>query len=71
MTANVHQGEMIVPAAQTPWAQSLMANAAAGSTSHSTTSNINMSGGFYDARGLAKTVSKAQSRNNSFSKRYR
>lgn len=27
--AMVHQGEMIVPAAQTPWAQSLMANAAA------------------------------------------
>jgi hypothetical protein len=30
MVAQVHQGEMIVPAAQTPWAQSLMANAAAG-----------------------------------------
>jgi hypothetical protein len=28
MVAQVHQGEMIVPAAQTPWAQSLMANAA-------------------------------------------
>jgi hypothetical protein len=27
----VHQGEMIVPAAQTPWAQSLMSNAAASS----------------------------------------
>ncbi len=30
MVAQVHQGEMIVPAAQTPWAQSLMANAAGG-----------------------------------------
>ncbi len=29
--AVVHQGEMIVPAAQTPWAQSLMSNAAASS----------------------------------------
>jgi hypothetical protein len=29
--AMVHQGEMIVPAAQTPWAQSLMSNAAASS----------------------------------------
>lgn len=28
--AMLHQGEMIVPAAQTPWAQSLMANAAGG-----------------------------------------
>jgi len=28
MVAQVHRGEMIVPAAQTPWAQSLMANAA-------------------------------------------
>jgi hypothetical protein len=28
MLANVHRGEMIVPAAATPWAQSLMANAA-------------------------------------------
>lgn len=27
MIAQVHQGEMIVPAAQTPWAQALMANA--------------------------------------------
>lgn len=30
MIAQVHRGEMIVPAAQTPWAQSLMANAAGG-----------------------------------------
>jgi hypothetical protein len=30
MLAQVHQGEMIVPAAQTPWAQSLMSNAAGG-----------------------------------------
>ncbi len=30
MIAQVHKGEMIVPAAQTPWAQSLMANAAGG-----------------------------------------
>lgn len=30
MVAQVHKGEMIVPAAQTPWAQSLMANAAGG-----------------------------------------
>jgi hypothetical protein len=28
MLAQVHKGEMIVPAAQTPWAQSLMSNAA-------------------------------------------
>lgn len=28
--ANVHRGEMIVPAAATPWAQSLMAQAAGG-----------------------------------------
>ncbi len=28
MVAQVHRGEMIVPAAQTPWAQSLMSNAA-------------------------------------------
>ena len=28
MVAQVHQGEMIVPAAQTPWAQGLMSNAA-------------------------------------------
>lgn len=30
MIAQVHQGEMIVPAGATPWAQSVMANAAAG-----------------------------------------
>lgn len=30
MIAQVHQGEMIVPAAQTPWAQGLMSNAAGG-----------------------------------------
>lgn len=30
--ANVHRGEMIVPAAATPWAQSLMAQAAGGKT---------------------------------------
>lgn len=30
MVAQVHQGEMIVPAAQTPWAQSVMSNAAQG-----------------------------------------
>jgi len=30
MIAQVHQGEMIVPAAQTPWAQSLMANGGGG-----------------------------------------
>ncbi len=30
MIAQVHKGEMIVPAAQTPWAQGLMANAAGG-----------------------------------------
>lgn len=30
MFAQVHRGEMIVPAAATPWAQSLMANAAGG-----------------------------------------
>ncbi len=30
MIAQVHQGEMIVPARQTPWAQSLMSNAASG-----------------------------------------
>lgn len=30
MIAQVHKGEMIVPAAQTPWAQSLTANSAGG-----------------------------------------
>jgi len=32
MIAQVHQGEMIVPAAATPWAQNLMANAASGNS---------------------------------------
>lgn len=48
MIAQVHQGEMIVPAAQTPWAQSLMANAAAGggagggnTVHHTTQINLN------------------------------
>ena len=48
MVAQLHQGEMIVPAAQTPWAQSLMANAAgaggAGTThyhSHTWNNTIN------------------------------
>ncbi|WP_020177053.1 hypothetical protein [Methyloferula stellata] len=39
MIAQVHQGEMIVPAAQTPWAQSLMANAVGGGGSSSVTVN--------------------------------
>jgi hypothetical protein len=39
MIAQVHQGEMIVPAAQTPWAQGLMSNAAGGSTNSGITVN--------------------------------
>jgi len=35
MFAQVHRGEMIVPAAQTPWAQSLMASAAGGGSAGS------------------------------------
>lgn len=49
MLAQVHAGEMIVPASATPWAQSLMANAAAnqgaggggGGVTHNHTWNIN------------------------------
>ncbi len=44
MIAQVHQGEMIVPAAQTPWAQSLMANGGGGGGAgdvHNWTININ------------------------------
>lgn len=39
MIAQVHRGEMIVPAAQTPWAQSLMTNAAANTQGSGVTVN--------------------------------
>lgn len=39
MIAQVHRGEMIVPAAQTPWAQSLMTNAASAAGSSGVTVN--------------------------------
>jgi len=41
MVAQVHKGEMIVPAAATPWAQSLMANAAGGASGGRTFQNTN------------------------------
>ena len=45
MLANVHRGEMIVPAGATPWAQSVLANAASGggagvTVNHATHFNI-------------------------------
>ena len=74
MLAQVHAGEMIVPAAATPWAQDVMSSSAGGgggNTNSSTTHNINMTGGFFDANGLAKVVQKTIRNNPSSRPRYR
>lgn len=56
--AQVHAGEMIVPAAQTPWAQSLMANAAGGGGSNGggATHNHNWNISALDGESVKRTL---------------
>jgi hypothetical protein len=64
MVAQVHAGEMIVPASHTPWMQSLAANAAGGGGNGGGSSggggdvhnHFHVQGHVLDNRGLAKTV---------------
>jgi len=72
--AQVHKGEMIVPAAATPWAQSLMANAAAGNSGGSgggdTHHHWNIASNARDPREVAKEVADVFVRNPSLRPRY-
>lgn len=80
MIAQVHKGEMIVPAAQTPWAQSLMAAAAGGSGQsgggHSVTVNYNAERGTpldvlrTHSREIARIIAGEMTRNGSLRPRY-
>lgn len=71
--AMVHQGEMIVPAAATPWAQALMSNAANGggaSGGGDTHVHNHFHGAVLDGRELARIVSKQMTSNPSLRPRY-
>lgn len=73
MVANVHKGEMIVPAAATPWAQSALASAAAGGAQRGGDTHIhnwNFNGGVLDGRSMAKMVAQMFDSNPSLRPKY-
>ena len=70
MLANVHKGEMIVPAAQTPWVQSLVSNAAGGASNSSGEQHFHFHGAVMDAASIARAVASAFNRNPSLRPSY-
>ena len=69
MLANVHKGEMIVPAAQTPWVQSLVSNAAGGGSGGGE-QHFHFHGAVMDAASVARAVAGAFNKNPSLRPRY-